>query len=385
MSKHGHKMLLPLVVLVIVALALGACAKATPAPPTNTPVPPAPTEAPPTATSAPAATEAPSGGESTANAVTARQVQQLIMDTFNTPNRDLALWNIQPGLGTVMIEYGYRMATAYLAVQNEDWGMAQYQIKEATEIQEVGETTRPKNADLLKKFEHKYLDPLVQDILAKDQAAFDKDYEAAIEGCNACHKATGHPYVQIQPPQSMPEAFILTLGTSEPEEGKEEEHASGSGAQASYPSTPPTLDDAQKLLTDLMNTPDRSLALWAIQPGLGTVMREYGYRFALLWYAADAQDWGMAQYQLKEATEIQEVGETTRPKNADLLKKFEHKYLDPLAQDIQNQDLEAFKADYQSAVDGCNACHKATGHPYVHIAIPTSMPVDYLQLVPSTP
>jgi len=60
--------------------------------------------------------------------------------------------------------------------------MAQYQIKEATEIQEVGETTRPKNADLLKKFEHKYLDPLVQDILAKDQAAFDKDYEAAIEG-----------------------------------------------------------------------------------------------------------------------------------------------------------------------------------------------------------
>jgi hypothetical protein len=79
------------------------------------------------------------------------------------------------------------------------------------------------------------------------------------------------------------------------------------------------------------------------------------------------------------------VGETTRPKNADLLKKFEHKYLDPLAQDIQNQDLEAFKADYQSAVDGCNACHKATGHPYVHIAIPTSMPVDYLQLVPSTP
>ena len=543
MLKYWHKILLPVVALALLALALGACAQATPVPPTNTPVPPAPTAVPPSPTTAPKATEAPTAAPK-AQAVTARQVQQLLMGAFNKENRKLALWNIQPGLGTVMIEYGYRIALTDLAVQKGDWGMAQYQLKEATEIQEVGEVTRPKNADLLKNFEHayldklaadiqakdqdafnadfvktvdgcnachkatghpyvrfqppkaspmdilalspsepkapgepqaqptitpaadkpltwpelvkmvdaafntpdrrlalwniqpglgtvmieygsrfaltkfaadagdwgmaqyqlkeateiqevgevtrpknadllknfehKFLDPLAKDIQAKDQAAFDKDFETAMQGCNACHQATGHPYVDIQDPQTMPFGYLLTLGSSEPKPPAEGSTATATAP--SYPSTPPTLADAQKLITQKMNQADRSLALWNIQPGLGTVMREYGYRFALAWFAAKAQDWGMAQYQIKEATEIQEVGEVTRPKNADLLKNFEHAYLDKLMTDIQNQDLDAFQADYQNAVQGCNACHNATSHAYVEVNVPTAPPVDYLQL-----
>ncbi|GEM_PF-404374 len=547
MSKHWQKLVLPVVVLAVLALALGACAQATPVPPTNTPVPPAPTAVPPTATSAPAPTKAPTAAPTKSSAVTASEVQQLLIDAFNKEDRKLALWNIQPGLGTVMIEYSYRIAMADKAVQNDDWGlaqyelkeateiqevgettrpnnadllknfehtyldklakdieakdknafnadfpktldgcnachqatghpyvhvqpptkepldilkftatepgkgeeehakptiapapnkpltwaemvkmvddtfnkvdrrlalwniqpglgtvmieygnrialtkfaadagdwgMAQYQLKEATEIQEVGETTRPGNADLLKNFEHKYLDQLAKDILNKDQAAFDKDFDATLQGCNACHQATGHPYVQIQPPQAMPEGFILTLSTSEPKAPEEEHPATSS--QPSYPSTPPTLADAQKLIADRMNKVDRSLALWAIQPGLGTVMREYAYRFATAWFAAQAKDWGMAQYQIKEATEIQEVGETTRPGNAERLKNFEHAFLDQLMKDIQSQDLNAFQTDYKNAVQGCNACHEATGHPYVHVGVPTEPPVDFLKLAPS--
>ncbi|RME42101.1 MAG: cytochrome c, partial [Chloroflexi bacterium] len=133
-------------------------------------------------------------------------------------------------------------------------------------------------------------------------------------------------------------------------------------------------------IEDRFNTLDRSLALWNIQPGLGTVMQEYGYRYALAWYAAQAGNWGMAQYQLKEATEIQEVGETTRPGKADLLKNFEHTYLDPLFGAVKAQDKAAFESAYKAAIDGCNACHQGTGHPYVRVQMPPVVPADFLNL-----
>src|SRR6266498_33687 len=44
-----------------------------------------------------------------------------------------------------------------------------------------------------------------------------------------------------------------------------------------------------------LNTVDRNLTLWNIQPGLGTVMIEYSIRFDNLWFAADAGNWDMVQ------------------------------------------------------------------------------------------
>jgi hypothetical protein len=52
-----------------------------------------------------------------------------------------------------MIEYGYRYTTAYYAAKAGNWGLAEYQLKEMREIQEVGETTRPARAGALKGFE----------------------------------------------------------------------------------------------------------------------------------------------------------------------------------------------------------------------------------------
>jgi hypothetical protein len=99
------------------------------------------------------------------------------------------------------------------------------------------------------------------------------------------------------------------------------------------------------------------LALWAIQPGLGTVMIEYSTRFGNLWWAADADNWDMANYQLKEMTEIQEVGETTRPARADALKQFEDTDLKPLMDAAMAKDKAAFTEAYDNAITGCNKCH----------------------------
>ena len=111
-----------------------------------------------------------------------------------------------------------------------------------------------------------------------------------------------------------------------------------------------------------------------ITPGLGTVMIEYGHRFYIAYYAARAGNWGLANYEITEQTEIQEVGEITRPGHAEELKAFEHAYLDPILKDIKAKDWNSFTAHYAAAVDGCNNCHVGTGHGFIKYRLPTHAP-----------
>jgi hypothetical protein len=111
------------------------------------------------------------------------------------------LANIMPGLGTVMIEYSIRMTNAYYAAEGGNWDLADYMIKEAKEIQEVGETTRPVRAAALKTFEQSYLDPLSKTIKAKDFKAFEKAFNETVSGCNGCHAGQGFPYIKYVLPK----------------------------------------------------------------------------------------------------------------------------------------------------------------------------------------
>ncbi len=115
------------------------------------------------------------------------EVLALIDNSLNTQDRNLTLWNIQPGLGTVMIEFTTRFNNAWFAAQAGNWRMAAYQIKELTEIQEVGETTRPGRAPALKAFEAAFITPLNTAIAANNLAQFTTAYDNAINGCNGCH------------------------------------------------------------------------------------------------------------------------------------------------------------------------------------------------------
>ena len=111
-----------------------------------------------------------------------------------------------------------------------------------------------------------------------------------------------------------------------------------------------------------------------IQHGLGTVMIEYGTRYNRMYQAAKAGNWDLAKYELKEATEIQEVGEFTRPGKASMLKTFEHTYLTPLDTAIDAKDWSAFETAYNNGVKGCNNCHAATGHEFIKYVLPSNAP-----------
>jgi hypothetical protein len=103
------------------------------------------------------------------------------------------LVDIQPGLGTVMIEYSARMNNLWFAAQKSNWDMVHYQIFEMKEIQETGESTRPGRDSALKAFESAFLEPMDLTAQAKDLTAFTKSYDSAIAGCNGCHAASSSP------------------------------------------------------------------------------------------------------------------------------------------------------------------------------------------------
>ncbi|HLO14980.1 MAG TPA: hypothetical protein VK206_09125, partial [Anaerolineales bacterium] len=321
------------------ALVIFACTAAPTAAPTGAPTVEVPTQAIlPTDTSVP---------PTAVPGVPAADVEKLVNDKFNTVDRNLALWNIQPGLGTVMIEYGNRLSRLWFAANAENWDMAKYQLDEMTEIQEVGEITRPARAPMLKAFEDAYLKPIDDAILAKDKAAFTTAVNNAITGCNGCHAAssgtnwTSYKYVEVQTPKIDPASYIDWKGA-----GQDNYIANPAPAATSTPAAALTgnLDatGVEALVNGKFNKVDRSLALWNIQPGLGTVMIEYGNRYSRMFFSVKAGNWDMAKYQFDEMLEIQEVGETTRPGRAPMLKAFEDGYLKAVDDAILAQDAAAF-------------------------------------------
>ena len=119
------------------------------------------------------------------------------------------LADIQPGLGTVMMEYSARWTNTYYAAKGGNWDLAAYMVKEALEIQEVGETTRPARAGALKAFETAYMGPVGDAIKAKDWDKFDAAFKAGTKGCNGCHTSQGFPYIEYSLPAGATEPLNL--------------------------------------------------------------------------------------------------------------------------------------------------------------------------------
>jgi len=116
-----------------------------------------------------------------------------------------------------------------------------------------------------------------------------------------------------------------------------------------------------------------------IQPGLGTLMIEFGHRFYVAYYAAKANNWELADYEIHELIEAQEVAEVTRPKYTEELKAFEHGALAQLQQTIKAKDWKQFEVKYAETTKACNTCHTKNGHPYIQYKLPKVAPV-YLRM-----
>ena len=121
--------------------------------------------------------------------------------------------------------------------------------------------------------------------------------------------------------------------------------------------------------------------LTSLQPGLARLMPEIGARLWKCWYAAQAQNWPLAVWQLKEMRKLMRLGEVTRPKYTDDLEEFIHEDVDPLILALEEQDLGRFERVYHDAVDAANELHRRWKKPWIVWKLPADPPPD-LDLTP---
>ena len=111
------------------------------------------------------------------------------------------------------------------------------------------------------------------------------------------------------------------------------------------------------------------------RPGLGEYMAGIQVHHAKLWYAGNAQNWALAQFELdeiKEATDgIREFCQD-RPEISSL--HMIDGPVDSLANTVKNKDLPNFKNSFIALTATCNNCHRATKHEFNVIKLPDSPP-----------
>jgi hypothetical protein len=114
-------------------------------------------------------------------------------------------------------------------------------------------------------------------------------------------------------------------------------------------------------------------------PDQSHVMKDVGYHFANLWFAAEAKNWPLAKFYLDEtrshlrwAVRIIPVRKT-KAGEVDLrgiLQAVDGTFLTAVDKAVQAHDSSQFQSAYKQSLEGCYACHKASEKPYLRPQIP---------------
>ena len=112
------------------------------------------------------------------------------------------------------------------------------------------------------------------------------------------------------------------------------------------------------------------------RPGLGEIMGGIQMHHAKLWFAGINNNWKLADYEIKEIKErLAEAAEieTNRPEVKDI--PMMYPAIDSVANAIKEQNIQTFKAGFQSLTNACNNCHRAINFQFNVITVPTAPPV----------
>jgi hypothetical protein len=131
------------------------------------------------------------------------------------------------------------------------------------------------------------------------------------------------------------------------------------------------------------NIETRLAHLEAITPDVGQMMQSIQLHFAKLHYAAEARNWDLARFERQEIEEDFETVAAMKPQDngvnlVGIISAFTNGVTGPMAQmndAIAVSDRQLFHQAYQGMASMCNACHQATGRPFIFITMPTNPPV----------
>ena len=104
---------------------------------------------------------------------------------------------VLPKFAIPMREVGDRFQNMYFAAKEGNWGLAFYMSKYMNNAMNPAKLTKPDEYPLWSSFYNDKFTAVNKAIYAKDFAAFEKEYTAAITQCNDCHKAMGYGFIQV--------------------------------------------------------------------------------------------------------------------------------------------------------------------------------------------
>ncbi len=115
-------------------------------------------------------------------------------------------------------------------------------------------------------------------------------------------------------------------------------------------------------------------------PDQSHAMKDVSYHFTNLKFAADEENWPLAQFyfgetqqHLRWAVRLKPIRKDNVGREIDLKKILEALETTPMAalkKSIDAKDREQFTTAYRATIEGCYACHKASDKPYLHPKIP---------------
>jgi hypothetical protein len=115
-------------------------------------------------------------------------------------------------------------------------------------------------------------------------------------------------------------------------------------------------------------------------PGLGEIMSVQQMRHIKLWFAGNAANWPLADYEIGELGEG--FNDVRKLVGNDIVDQHVGKPIEALQKAIDGKDRKAFIAAFDSLSAGCNACHKTLDHAFISIQRPAMLPYSDQNFVP---
>jgi hypothetical protein len=102
-----------------------------------------------------------------------------------------------PKFAIPMREVGDRFQNMYFAAKDGNWALAYYMSKYMNGAMNPAKVTKPDEYAMWKSFYDDTFAPVNKAIVAKDLKAFEKEYAAAMKGCNECHAGLGYGFIKV--------------------------------------------------------------------------------------------------------------------------------------------------------------------------------------------
>lgn len=130
-------------------------------------------------------------------------------------------------------------------------------------------------------------------------------------------------------------------------------------------------------------------------PSQSHTMTDVGFHWTNLWFAAEQKNWPLAEFYFAEARShiqwtiaLRPIRKDLEGKDVDLKAIFNS--VDPsvfaaVKMSIAQKDGAAFATAYKQALDGCHACHKASGKPYLRPIMPKEPTQTIIDFAPDAP